>query len=488
MLKLKILGYGLVALSLAGCITVGPDYQQPDAHSQTSAFQADVTEPDRFDWVNTELDWWRQFNDPDLNQLVANTLMNNFSLAEAASRVKAANARLGDQRDDLYPKGFASIGYDSGKAPVSPRFKRRIKSDDFNAGTTATQTFDFFGRVQRAIEAAQAGAESEAASLRAIQVEIVAEVVRNYGKLRTSQQRFRVAQENLDNLARVVNLTQVKYNAGTGSELDVARIKSLFAENQAKLPALRASIKRAARHLDVLTGQLPGAMANLLQPTPLPAVNTELKLGNVGELILRRPDLQRTERQLAAATANIGFAEAELYPRVELNGFFGFFSASGADLLHADSRAWSLTPTLSWQVFDLASIHNRITAAAADSEGVLANYQGQLLTALEQTQDAFVTYSEDQNRLLLLLEQQRNSSRAQALAQAQYREGAIELLDVLDTERTKLAAEDAVILAENSVYQGIVEIYHNLGGGWDSSSSQLIEKGKKQAANLIDPA
>ncbi len=473
MRKWQLLTAPMLAPLLVACVTVGPEYQALDNTKEFAFLERQVEKTEGVDWKATEKNWWKQFNDPALNQLVDQALQDNITLASAEARVRALQSILGDVSDDLYPKGAVSLDYEAGKALIAPEYNQRVKTERFETGIGLTQPLDFFGRIQRSIEAARANAQAEVESLRAVQVEIVAEVVSTYGDLRAAQQRLRVAEENLQNLAEVVRLTKAKFDAGTGSELDLARINSLYAGNQAALPPLRNRVNAAARRLEVLTGQVPGTLDALELAGTMPRVNTALQVGEVGKLLLRRPDLLQAERQVAAATARIGIAEAELYPRVEVNGFLGFFSATGADLIKSDSKAWSLTPTLTWQVFDMASIRNRIDTAEANLEGDLARYRLQLLSALEQTQTAFFNYGEQQQRLRHLLDRQKASIKAQTLAQAQYSEGVIELLDVLDTERTRLAAEDAVVQAENAVYRGIVNIYRNLGGGWEAPSTQV---------------
>lgn len=233
------------------------------------------------------------------------------------------------------------------------------------------------------------------------------------------------------------------------------------------MPPLRAQIKRALHHLQALTALTPTQMAALAVPKSIPAVNTALPIGNPRELLLRRPDIQQAERQLANATAQIGVATADLFPQVEMTGFLGFISSSGSNLGTSASQAWSITPTLKWQVLDYGSLQARVRAAEANTDVVLANYQQTVLSALEEASNALTTYDLDQQRFRFLLEQEKSSARAQALAQVRYKAGVIDLLDVLDTERTRLSAEDTVALGELQVYQGIAEIYRSLGGGWE---------------------
>ncbi len=450
--------------SLVGCVTVGPDYQAPANQAQ----EITLPEANLITTITQEITWWQKFNDPDLDRMVGAALQNSPTIAAAKARVRAAYAVFDDIGDDFYPKGSIGAGYNAAKAPVSPDFSQRVKTEQFNAGLDTDWQLDLFGRVQRTLESAEADAESQAAALRGVQVEIIASVVKTYGELRAAQHRIQVAEDNLKNLQEVVNLTQVRFDSGAGSELDLARIRAEYAGNQANIPPLRAQMQVALHGLEALTGQ---TVTDLLKPKPLPAINTALAIGNPAELLQRRPDIQQAERRLAAANAQIGVATADLFPQVEMSGFLGFISASGSRLGSSGSQAWSITPTLKWQVLDFASLKARVRVAEAQTDLALANYHEQVLGALEETRNALVRYDLDQQRFRYLLDQEKNSAQAQTIAQARYKAGIISLLDVLDTERTRLAAEDAVAQGELVVFQGIAEIYRALGGGWEAAQN-----------------
>ena len=451
----------LTAATLSGC-AVGPDYKRPEDPV------VQLRQPAGFDNAKMERDWWGQFNDPTLNQLVNAALNSNHSLAAAKDRVQAAYALLADRRNDNLPKGDLGVDYSSSKAPVATAYDTRIKDEHFRTGASLSWELDLFGRIRRSVQMAEADAQASTASLRQVQVNMIAAVVSSYGDLRAAQQRVVVAQKNLANLKEVVKLTEFRFQNGSGSELDVSRTKAQYAGTEAELPPLQAQIERDMRQLEVLTGQTPGSLTTTLQlPAQLPAVNQPLHLGNLADLLRRRPDIQLAERHLASATASIGVATADLFPHVEMSGFLGFVSARGSQLTNSGSQAWSIAPSLSWPLFDLGSVEDRIDQSQYNADALLQDYRHTVLNALGETQNALTDYSHQQDQLRLLLEQENYSGKAQSLAQEQYRAGIISLLDVLDTERTKLAAEDAVVQAELGTYLGIVELYRSLGGGWE---------------------
>jgi multidrug efflux system outer membrane protein len=225
----------------------------------------------------------------------------------------------------------------------------------------------------------------------------------------------------------------------------------------------------AAHRLAVLLGQRPGALDEVLEPRELAPHLTTLAVDSPEQLLRRRPDIRAAERELAASTARIGVAKAELFPRLSLSGFIGFIAGDADELGESISRAWSVTPVLSWAGFDVG-VRARVVAAEARTEGVLAAYELAVLRALEETENAFVTYAQERSRLVAVVEQATASRRAADLARIQYREGALDFLRLLDAERTQLAAEDEVASAETDLNASVVAIYRALGGGWETTS------------------
>ncbi|MCY1219133.1 Solvent efflux pump outer membrane protein SrpC [compost metagenome] len=295
---------------------------------------------------------------------------------------------------------------------------------------------------------------------------LIAELVDAYGNLRGAQLRERIARENLENQRESRSLTEQLRDAGVGSELDVLRADGRLAATEASLPQLQAEEARARNRIATLLGQRPEQLTVDLSPKPLPVIAKALPIGDPAELLRRRPDVRSAERQLAAATAGVGVATADLFPRVSLSGFLGFTAGRGSQIGSSAARAWAVAPTISWAAFDLGSVRARIRASEADAEGALANYEQQVLLALEESENAFSDYSKRQERLVSLVRQSEATRAAAEQAAVRYREGTVDFLVLLDAERERLAAEDAQAQAETDVYRGIVAIYKALGGGW----------------------
>ena len=309
--------------------------------------------------------------------------------------------------------------------------------------------------------------------MHAAQTSIAAEVARNYLDLRGLQQRFQVAQQSLDNQRQTLRLTGVRLDAGRGSQLDVVRARSLADSTEATLPALQAAIERDAYRLATLTAQSPRAVsASLATPQPLPGLPitdlSALPLGTPEQLLRRRPDLQVAERQLAAATANIGVATADLFPRVSLTGLIGFASNRVAQLGSTDSQQYSLGAGLTWPVLDFGRVRARIDASQARAEQALANYEQAVATALEETEGALSQFTRAAQQSERLASSAGNADEATRLSRIRFDAGSVDLLIVLDAERQALDARDALVRAQVAQAIGLVNVYRSLGGGWQA--------------------
>lgn len=452
-----------ISLMAAAC-AVGPNYKAPA--TPPAAFQN--ADPAVFTAANPEAEWWKAFGDPVLDQLVGQALSANLDLRIAVARVAEARALFTEQKLDLLPHVTADGTYAKSKQQQPGFTTDRVENQTYQAGFDAGWEIDLFGRVRRGVEAAGAEAGAAQAELRDAQVTVAAEVARNYLELRGAQARLKVANRNLETQRETVRLTKVRFDTGAGSPIDVASAQARLNATEAAIPNLITAEKRANYRLAVLTGQRPGALDALLAPRDAdtrPLV-TALPIGEAGDLLRRRPDVQAAERRLAASTARVGVATADLFPRVSVTGFVGFLSGTSAGFGNAASKAWSVAPSVSWPALDLGSAHARLRAAKARDDAALANYDQTVLRALEDLENALVSYRQQQAQLNSLTDQAAASRRAAELARIQYKEGGIDFLVLLDAERTLLAAEDALSVAETAVNTDVVAIYKALGGGW----------------------
>jgi multidrug efflux system outer membrane protein len=450
----------LAAVSVLGACSTGTPYRAPVTRP------ADVKHPDPALFLEQPYDprWWRQFDDPILELLEAEALRSNLDVKMAVSRVDQARAVFEDLARERYPIPTAGGSVDRRQQVIPGFTDEPIRTSTYRGGFDAFWEIDLFGRVRSGVRAASATAASFAATLDDVRVSVAAEVARNYFELRGLQQQLAVAERSLANQQETLRLTRIRRDAGIGEEQDVASAAARVAAIEASFPPLRTAMAARQHRLAVLTGRRPGELTVDLAPRSYSPLTKALPLGDPGQLLQRRPDIRAAERNVAAAAAREGVAAASLFPRVSISGFLGFLAGRGSMFGSADSRAWAVTPALSWAAFDLGSARARLRGAKAGSEEALAAYEQTVLRALEETENALVTYRGEQERLVKLADQARESARAAGIARVRYREGVADFLALLDAERTELQAEDAVAQAEAGVFTGVVAVYKAFGG------------------------
>ncbi|WP_223441054.1 MULTISPECIES: efflux transporter outer membrane subunit [Pseudomonas] len=460
----------LLVTALAAC-TVGPDYKTPD----TAPAHVVSAQGANYDQTRFETVWWQQFDDPTLNQLVGKALNGNRDLRVAFARWKAARAIRDDVSNDNLPVVTSRVSSQQGKSQVPGLTESRVNTERYDLGLDMAWEIDLFGRIQRQLESSDAREDAAAADLYQLRVTMIAELVDAYGQLRGAQLREKIALANLKNQSESRAVTVSLRDAGVGNELDVVRADARLAAVEASVPQLQAEQVRDKNRIATLLGERPDTLSIDLSPKDLPAIAKALPIGDPGELLRRRPDVLAAERRLAASTADVGVATADLFPRVSLSGFLGFTAGRGSQIGSSAARAWSLGPSITWAAFDLGSVRARIRGANADAEGALATYEQQVLLALEESENAFSDYGKRQQRLLSLIRQSESSRAAADLAATQYKEGVVDYLVLLDAQRERLNAEDAQALGETDQYRAIVAIYKSLGGGWDSGEAKLAK-------------
>ncbi|MFK8329851.1 efflux transporter outer membrane subunit [Pseudomonas sp. BJa5] len=456
---------GLLAVALAAC-TVGPDYQAPEIATARIDSASAQSATARYDRTRFDAVWWQQFDDPVLNQLVGKSLQGNRDLRVAFARLQAARAIRDDVANDQLPVVTSRVSSDLGKAQVPGLSEKRVNIERYDLGLDMAWEIDLFGRIRRELEASDAREDAVREDLYQLQVTLIAELVDAYGQLRGAQLRERIALENLQNQNDSRSLTLTRREAGVGNDLDVVRADARVAAVEATLPQLQAEQVRERNRIATLLGERPEQLSVDLRPAQLPAIAKALPIGDPGELLRRRPDIRSAERQLAAATADVGVATADLFPRISLSGFLGFTAARGSQLGSGNAAAWALGPSITWPAFDLGSVRARLRGANAQAQGALATYEQQVLLALEEAENAFSDYGKRQQRLASLIKQAESSRSAATLASIQYREGTVDYLVLLDAQREQLSADDAQAQGEIELYRGIVAIYKALGGGW----------------------
>jgi len=441
--------------------------------------------------------WWTTFHDPILDSLVTRALEGNLDLKIAAARIRearaarriAASAALPQvdvegaysraKRSDAVPPFKSAPG---GNSPFGPR-----EQNAFEAGFDAGWEIDVFGGVRRDKEAALAQLQAAEEVRRDVLITLLADVARNYAELRGTQQQLQILEETLRSERDTLELANARLEAGLGTELDTARAEGLLAVNAAQRPALERFAKQAVYRLGVLLGKDPGALASELEtPGAIPFAPPEIPLTLPSELLSRRPDLRRAERDLAAATARIGVAKADLFPRFLIMGSLGRRSEDVADLSSGISQFWNLLPVVRWPIFSGGRIRANIRVQDARHEQALRQYEKAVLTALEEVENALSSHTRELRRQESLRASVAANRRALELAMERYTSGLESFLSVLDAERSVYAAEDQLVQSERNAVVSLIAVYKSLGGGWSfdgaASTSQREVESTRVAA------
>lgn len=467
MIRTPAIALLLSSLLLAAC-AVGPDYKPP---ATDPAPQFDQVDAGAFSTESAVAQFWTQFEDHTLQRLVDDALSSNHDLRIALTRVAEARALRGESRLDLAPTVTAGAGYsdqrlaDAQLTPGTPRDQKL-----YDAGFDAFWELDFFGRIRRSVEASNAELDVAEAGLRDAQVIVTAEVTRSYFELRGQQLQLDVARRNVDNQRETLELTSIRLEAGRGTELDTSRAQAQLSGTLASIAPLEAAVARSIHRLGVLTGREPGALRDILTPSQeLPEIPRIAAVGDPAGLLRRRPDIRVAERELAASTARIGVAVADLFPRVSFTGSVGYVAANSGDLGDSGSDTYFIAPGISWAAFDLGRVRARIAGARARADGDLLRYQQTVLRALEETENSLVTHARARQRLEHAETAARASGTAAGIARDRFEGGVSDFLQVLDAERSQLEAEDRLAQTRTEAATSLIAVYKSLGGGWENA-------------------
>jgi NodT family efflux transporter outer membrane factor (OMF) lipoprotein len=455
------------ALALAAC-AVGPNYQAkpvsaaeaaPFVMAQGSAIVSDAQPAG---------DWWRLYDDPVLDGLVKDALAANTDIRVAVAHLQRARASLREERGAREPQVGVSGSTQYGRlpGPAAPGEKRTDVQVD--VGLDVAYEVDLFGRISRRIEAARGDVGAAQADADAVRVAIVADTVRAYADAVSSAERITVAEKIVDLLDKSLTLTERRHQIGMANGLDTARIAALRDQRRAEIPLLEAERQAALFRLATLTGRAPREL-----PQQVAGRTTSLRLektipvGDGATLLARRPDVRAAERRLAASTARIGVATADLYPKITLGGSVGSSGAGLGNIVSANPLTWLIGPLINWTV-NRSAARARVAGARADTQAALATFDGTILEALEETETALSAYQQALNRRDALRAASDQAQVAARITRARQREGDISSLELLDAERTAAEAQAALAEADARIASSQVDLFRALGGGWSS--------------------
>ncbi|MGD9691050.1 MAG: efflux transporter outer membrane subunit [Phycisphaerales bacterium] len=456
-------------LLLAGC-TVGPNYEPPATEmpqTWVGAMEGGlVAEP-----VDLGV-WWTSFKDPTLDGLVERALEANLDLREARARVLEARAQRGVVAADDQIQLNANSSYTRSRAsengvPGGNFGSAGRETDLFQLGFDASWELDVFGGVRRGVEAADGDIGAAEEDLGGVRVSLLAEVARNYVELRGFQERLRIAMNNVGVQAETVTLSRARYEAGLSSELDLKRAEAQLATTQSSIPTFQAGARASTFRLALLLGARPDALVDELStPKDIPVAVDRAAVGVPADLLRRRPDIRGAERRLAAATARVGVATADLYPKFTIVGSLGLQASQIGDFVDANSRFYNIGPGVRWAILSGGRIRSNIKVQEARVEQAAARYERAVLTALQESEEALVNYVREQERLRSLQEAVVAQRRAVELASELNARGLTDFFSVLDTQRQLFALEDQSVQSRQAVSANLISVYKALAGGW----------------------
>ncbi len=455
---------------LSGCV-VGPRYRPPTPPAGAEAplvslnKQAETTAqpPD---------DWWRLYNDPLLDQYLAEAFAANTDLKAAQANLTAARAVLEASRAGNYPATNLEAGAVYGRDPTTEEILEIVGAKPqtiwlFDTLFDVSYELDLFGRVRRSIEASKADAQAAAAGRDILKITVAAETARAYAQVCTLGEQLAVAHHSLDVVSREAWITGQRHDAGANAEFDVVRAQGLVAQVRSTIPPLEGQRRAALFQLAALLGRTPThAPAEAEACVTPPRLGALIPIGDGAALLKRRPDIRLADRRVAAAIARVGVATADLYPRISLTGFYGGAAADTADLTRNAGLIWGVGPQISWAFPNQIAPRARIRQAKAGAEVALAGFDSTVLQALKETEQALATYGSELDRRQDLADAQERARKAFDIAHGQFLAGSIPNLDLLVAEQSLVAADTAVAASDAALVQDQIAVFKALGGGW----------------------
>ncbi len=472
MTRLSSAALVVVSLLLSSC-SVGPKYRRPATPEPT---QWSVEQTRGTNTRQPEEQWWTSFNDPEFDKLVRQAVEANLDLKLAAARLTEARAARGVVKSQLFPSIAATATATRNRQgfilPIAGTLGtvRRVpvEFNNFEGGFDASWELDVFGRIRQGVRAATADVTAAAEARREVLITLLGEVGRSYAELRGFQLRLDIANKNIAIQQDTLELTKARAAAGLATALDVERASAQLETTRSVIPTFQTGIETSIHRLSVLLGQEPGALrAELLPGAPVPVTPPGVPVGLPSELLERRPDIRQAEAQIAAATARVGEAKAEYFPRFLLLGTAGRQASQLHDITLGLGNVFAAGPAVTLPIFTGGRIRSQVRVQDARLQQTVITYRSTVLTALEETENALVAYSEEQSRREHLESAVRSNEESVKLSSELYKAGLTDFLSVLDAQRALYADEDLLAQSRTAQTVDLIALYKALGGGWE---------------------
>ncbi|MFS2155743.1 efflux transporter outer membrane subunit [Pseudomonas sp. Pseusp122] len=467
----------LLSLGLLSACTVGPDYHgAPDFAPKTLAAGrlpnagSESSEP-------SPASWWQALNDRQLNELVSLAFVNSPDIATAQARLRQSRASLSGAHADAMPKVSGDAAMLKLRSPDTSALSNGDGGNSggggrgpltlYLAGFDASWEVDMFGGTRRAIEAAQAEAESSRAQLADTQVQLAAEVVQSYADLRDQQTRLALIDATVEMDSQALDLTRQRRERGVASQLQLEQVLTQVENTRSQRLPLQASIIESMDQLGLLCGLEPGVLRSRLSvPQAMPGIPEHVPFANPTAILQARPDIRAAERKLASSNAQIGEKQADWFPKLSLMGDLSFSAADPGHLLRKDNGTWLVLPRLTWNFLDFGRVAASVEGAQGARDEAVAQYRSVVLTALRDADVALARYGHDRQNVVLLRNVEASAVRAADLTRQRYRAGTASTLDWLDAERTRFQAQEKRISADATLLKDFASLHKSLGLGW----------------------
>lgn len=449
---------------IANGFKVGPEYCKPGVKLAEDWLDADDQRV-----ISDPVDhaaWWAFFDDPVLNQLVAEAYQQNLTLREAGARIMEARALRTIAVGTIFPQQQDVAASYSHNLTPGPALDRHFSV--WSGSFDLAWELDFWGRFRRAVEVADADLDATIFDYGDVVVTLVADVAATYVDIRTLQTRLDLVKQNVENQRKTYELTETRFQGGETSEVDVQQAKSSLAQTEAFVPQLEIALRQAQNQLCILLGIPPADLAQRLGEGEIPTIEPNITLGIPAETLLRRPDVRRAERELAAQSARIGIAESELYPIITLTGDVGVTANQFGELFGGDAAFGSVGPSLRWNILNYGRLSGNIRVQDALFRQLLHRYRQTVLLANLEAENAIVQFLKSQERLEWQMEAAEAAAKTNELINLQLEEGEVDFNRVFNVQNFKTQQEESAAVARGDVAQNVISIYRALGGGWPS--------------------
>lgn len=494
---------------LTGCTVVGPDFKRPNADVSDHWLDAEDTRLRASPADYRE--WWKGFHDPVLEELIQTAYRQNLSLHAAGVRIFEARAQLGIAMGNLFPQsqqvqGSENYNRASERSPSAPQTRQSgavgFDYSQVQAGFSANWELDFWGKLRRSVESADASLISAIAAYDNALVTLTGDVAKTYVQIRTLEERLRIARENMEIQRESLRIAETRFKGGATSERDVQQALTQLNGTEASIPQLEAQLRQQLNALSIQLGLPPSHLGEKLAGSSgIPQAPLEIALGMPVELLRRRPDIRDAEYQAAAQCAQIGVAKADLFPAFSLSGNFGFLASDMGKFALGDVSSWrsrtgSIGPAFQWNLFNYGQITNNVRLQDARFQELILNYQNTVLKAQQEVEDGLVSFLKAQERVKSLASAADAARRTVDLSLIQYREGATDYTTVLTAQQSLLSQQDDLAVAQGDVPQGLIAVYRAYGGGWElrqgenfipADTRETMEK-RIDWGNLLTPA